>query len=196
MKSIVKWICLLLATIFVAAICYFPTCGLGTDRTKEYNLYEKVCKMEDINEVTRTLENEKVDYIIENLKLTIKGYKNISFDISLDNSCKICDNKIMKGFEILDTNNRNQVIEKGVYNKKNNKYEKSLHFNVNYHKTKTKLTKMNNAYYCLEGSLFVTGRTITVIFCFLALICTGILIYNITILIKPKKKTETFEIDH
>lgn len=144
MKKIIIFIAFDLMLIASFITCLFGYNSKGVNCTKEYTLYKSVCDITDVDDISRILKNQKVEYTLSNMKLTIDGYTNFCFIINSDKSCKIQNNEIIEGFKLLEKNDITKITQKGLYSNSSGKYTEKKIYTC---EDGSKVTLINNNYY-------------------------------------------------
>ena len=125
--------------------------SIGTDYTKEYNIYKEIKDITSLDELRETLQNKKVKYTISSHNLSLSDYKNISFSRQItDNSWKINSNKVMENFTKLDSEDLSIVIISGELHE--GKFVEKISISNNGYT----FTKLNDNYYYKQDSFIYT----------------------------------------
>ena len=69
----------------------------------EYSIYLELKGITNVDEVREQLQTLKLEYTLQNNKLTLDNYQNIVFDVLDDKTCAIASNTTMSNFEMMDS---------------------------------------------------------------------------------------------
>lgn len=94
--------------------------------SEEYGIYCKIKDMTNVDDVRSQLKELKLEYTLEDNRLTLKEFDNISFDVLDDKSCLIASNNVMQNFEILDGDSIKNITIDGTLEKEKIKETVSL----------------------------------------------------------------------
>lgn len=167
-------------TLLVGTLIFYNSNGF--DCTDEYEIYKSVCDKTTVQDVTDELEKSKANYTINNLKLTVDDYKNISFDVDTNGYCTVCENELMEGFKILDKKDLNKITVQGVYNKSTASYEEVYSYFPSY-----KVVLANGKYTGFSKIMINVFLIIIIILVLAIIIITSLLAYYICMKIKNSK---------
>ena len=114
MKKIFKRVFLpiILAIISLLGILFSHTL-FKEDYTDTYHTYTVMKDFSNLNEIKSYLSSKQIEYTIENNKLNLNKYEDISFDISPNYVCTISRNEKLQNLEKLDGYDLSELIIKG-----------------------------------------------------------------------------------